>query len=209
MRRKWATQWLKPIGDAIAGVIKWFGGLNPTAQLATVGIYLFAKMLPTLAAAAGAAGRGLGLLAQSIGKAGLVAGAALVINQIADAFDQIKQNQQDVTDQTNTLTAALVANGGQWNNIIREQQVASIAGMSQFQTLIKVGASYGDAMDFLTGKTNNFGKILKETNGNYDVASLIQWAIGMNKSGDIATRPLSTSWRTTRHRPPTLTLRAA
>ncbi|WP_231988477.1 phage tail tape measure protein [Nakamurella panacisegetis] len=191
----------KPVGQAIGFVVDAFGKMHGGAQFATVAFATLLALGPKLAGGlrlvwnemrnigtgSGAVASGLSRVRSMLATGGVIAGAAFLFNQIGDAFADIKRNQDAVTSSTQDLTTALVANNGQWSTQIRNQQIASIAGTDQFKTLINAGANYNDTMDFLTGKTHNFSLILSEIkNPSLDVMNVVQWAQGMNQSGDAA-----------------------
>ena len=137
--------------------------------------------ISTLGAVAERSSGMLASLGKMVGTAGVFAAATYIISSFADSEAHAKAIQDDLSNSVQTLSAALVQNGGKWDDVAKSALTASVTGSSNFQELLSRGVNYGDLMDLVTGKSTNAAKALNEINFNGasadDQAGLISYVV--------------------------------
>jgi hypothetical protein len=175
---------IKQLGDDVDTVKEKAGGL------ASAGSGLASQFLGPMSNAIGVLGdlaeqfhnvsgeaEGAGSKMAGFAKVGAGIGATIIaglaIDAIVGEFGKITAAQQEVAATTDTVTAALVASGGEWDKATKRAEIAALSQTSTFKTLISAGIDYTTVMDGLTGKAGGMDKLNAAigNNAGFDVVN--------------------------------------
>ena len=177
------TGWLlglpTPILAVAAGIALW--KFSPISGMLT-------RMGTAMSAATGSA-RGFGSAMASIGKAvgagALLGGLILAFDVVSTNMKQVEQGAKDVGNVISTLGDKLIEVGDQGSAAFLEFQRTTLESTDAFTNLVAAGASYGDAMTFLTDKskmTAESQEAIREALSNMDDELAVN-AVAMSVSG--------------------------
>jgi hypothetical protein len=192
-----AAKVLLPIIKGAGQLVSWFGQLPGPVKLATAAVLAFklaskSDFLVDLASkfrAATTSAAGFKSAAAGIGKTlaagGALAGAGFLISAITDSFHEGQTELDKYRDDFAGLVALLESGTGKITAANREQVVSQLEGTQGYKDLRAAGASYAQAMDILTAKTDQTVAVQQLMNdavasGDFDRKTAAMRAYGMS-----------------------------
>lgn len=128
------------------------------------------------------AGEGFKSLGKSMAKGAAIGAAVAVVGSIADSFADIGRQAEAQKAKVNELADTIVAAGGKWTKTSQDLVTSQTEQSTAFKLLTEGGASYGDAMDLLSGKTKGSSKSQELMNSAMKASGTPNELIAITKS---------------------------
>lgn len=146
----WVLQLPAPLEAAVLAGAGWlaFGGKI------TDSVKKFTGELKTATASAGGFGGAVGNLGKALGTGLLVGGAVAVLATVVDVFVQAGAQADAAAQGADAYADAIIAAGGAGAKGAQDFRADQLKNSQALADLVAAGATYGEALDFLGGKTN-------------------------------------------------------